>query len=100
MWLSLNFINLKKKKNILVSNENNRIRAELNNLIDANKKEIQLDLSDFDFTERQLEIIDLVKQGKTNKEIGQELFISENTVKYHLKSIYTMMGIENRWALR
>ena len=51
------------------------------------------------FTERQLQIIELVKQGKTNKEIGCQLFISENTVKYHLKIIYQTLGIENRYDL-
>ena len=37
--------------------------------------------------------------GKTNKEIGVELFISENTVKYHLKIIYEALNITNRSKL-
>lgn len=37
--------------------------------------------SDYNLTDRQLEIIKLVKEGKTNKEIGTALFISENTDK-------------------
>jgi DNA-binding CsgD family transcriptional regulator len=51
-------------------------------------------------THRQLEIVCLVNRGLTNKEIGQQLFISENTVKYHLKLIYSSLGIENRWELK
>lgn len=50
----------------------------------------------YNLTPRQLQIIDLVKQGKSNKEISAELFISENTVKYHLKVIFDILGIENR----
>lgn len=90
----------KKEKNRLIAQENDRIRAELKRLVLAQKKEAPLRLSDYELTLRQLDIINLVKQGKTNKEIGQELFISENTVKYHLKTIYTILGIANRWDLK
>lgn len=55
-----------------------------------------LDLSRYNLTPRQLEIIERVRQGKSNKEISTELFISENTVKYHLKIIFDILGIENR----
>lgn len=47
-------------------------------------------------TERQYEIIRLVKLGMTNKQIGSELYISENTVKYHLKGIFELLNISNR----
>ena len=50
-------------------------------------------------SERQTEIVNLVKKGLTNKEIAEQLFISENTVKYHLKSIYTLLGIDSRNSL-
>lgn len=52
--------------------------------------------SDYNLTDRQLEIIKLVKEGKTNKEIGTALFISENTVKYHLKVIYKTLNVIKR----
>ncbi|WP_316815436.1 LuxR C-terminal-related transcriptional regulator [Pedobacter nyackensis] len=45
---------------------------------------------------RHLEIIELVREGKTNKEIAAELFISDNTVKYHLKTIYDILEVNNR----
>ena len=41
-------------------------------------------------------IIQLVQSGKNNKEIAADLFISENTVKYHLKTIYTILEIKHR----
>jgi len=50
-------------------------------------------------SDRQFEIINLVKQGKTNKEIGNILFISENTVKYHLKNIYDTLSVTRRIEL-
>jgi DNA-binding CsgD family transcriptional regulator len=91
-----------KQKRALVESENDRIRAKLEKLsweldqIDHSK----VDLKKYDLSERQLEIIELIKQGKTNKEIGSALFISENTVKYHLKIIYNVLGIDNRISLK
>ncbi|MGV4414580.1 response regulator transcription factor [Chryseobacterium sp. T1] len=91
-----------RQKGLLIERENVRMRIELETLakeIDDTGEE-KLQTEDFDLTERQLEIIKLVREGKTNKEIGTELFISENTVKYHLKIIYNVLGIENRWDLK
>ncbi len=58
------------------------------------------DLNRYDLTVRQHEIIELVQQGKSNKEIADLLFISENTVKYHLKTIYEMLNVTRRTQLR
>ncbi|MGV0939630.1 MULTISPECIES: LuxR C-terminal-related transcriptional regulator [unclassified Empedobacter] len=94
--------NSNKEKNRFIQRENNRMRIELENFMkESNEKgEHLLHIEDYNLTERQLEIIELVKQGKTNKEIGEELFISENTVKYHLKIIYKALGIDNRLGLK
>lgn len=56
----------------------------------------KIDLSKFHITEKQWNIIELLKQGKSNKQIAEEMFISENTVKYHIKQIYDELKIENR----
>ncbi len=88
-----------KQKNTLIQNENSRMRSELEMRVSSEKKE-QININNGNLTERQLEIIDLVRQHKTNKEIGNELHISENTVKYHLKTIYNVLGIENRFELK
>lgn len=58
------------------------------------------DLNRYDLTIRQREIIVLVQQGKSNKEIADVLYISENTVKYHLKSIYETLGVKRRAQLQ
>ncbi|MDO6621477.1 LuxR C-terminal-related transcriptional regulator [Oceanihabitans sp. 1_MG-2023] len=90
-----------KQKNKLISNENKYIRLEVERLskeIDTNNNKGIIEIENL--TERQLEVVKLVKQGKTNKEIGNELFISENTVKYHLKAIYEILGVPNRIMLR
>ena len=50
-------------------------------------------------TARESEILKLVSQGATNREIAGQLFISENTVKNHLKNIMAKLHIRNRTQL-
>jgi DNA-binding NarL/FixJ family response regulator len=45
---------------------------------------------------REIEILRLIADGKENKEIAQELFISPQTVKNHISNILTKLQIENR----
>jgi len=45
---------------------------------------------------RELEILGAVATGHTNKEIAQELFISQATVKTHLVHIFDKLGVDNR----
>ena len=40
----------------------------------------------------------LVAEGYSYEEIGTRLFISANTVKFHLRSIYLRLGVRNRVA--
>lgn len=47
---------------------------------------------------RELEILKILATGATNKELAQQLFISEATVKTHLVHIYTKLGVDNRTA--
>ncbi|HPJ22827.1 MAG TPA: helix-turn-helix transcriptional regulator, partial [Clostridia bacterium] len=53
----------------------------------------------YNISEREREIIEALAQGKTNKEIAAELFISINTVKTHIKNIYRKLDIRNRVQL-
>lgn len=47
-------------------------------------------------TRREFEILDEVCSSKTNKEIGNKLYISEKTVKRHIANIYQKLQIKNR----
>lgn len=47
-------------------------------------------------SEREIEVVKLMAQGKSNKEIGSALFISEGTVKSHLKRIFGKLGVISR----
>lgn len=47
---------------------------------------------------RQLEVLGLLKEGQSNKEIAQILEISESTVKSHIKILFQALGVKNRTA--
>ncbi|PPD57834.1 response regulator transcription factor [Dehalogenimonas etheniformans] len=48
---------------------------------------------------REMEIAKLVSQGATNKELAKTLFITENTVKMHIRNILHKLEIKNRQQL-
>ena len=49
-----------------------------------------------ELSEREMEILQLIVRGRSNKEISSALFISEDTVKYHLKTLFNKLGVQDR----
>jgi DNA-binding NarL/FixJ family response regulator len=47
-------------------------------------------------TDREEEVLQLLARGKSNREIGAKLFISEFTVKAHVRGIFTKLDVSNR----
>jgi DNA-binding NarL/FixJ family response regulator len=47
-------------------------------------------------TNRELEILRCVAEGHTNARIGRDLWVTEQTVKFHLSNIYRKLGVSNR----
>ncbi len=47
-------------------------------------------------TNRELEVLKLIVSGKSNKEIGGELYISEATVKTHINNLLSKLGVSDR----
>jgi two-component system nitrate/nitrite response regulator NarL len=50
-------------------------------------------------TQREREVMLLVADGLSNKDVGRRLNVSEGTVKVHLNSIYKKVAVTNRTAL-
>jgi two-component system, NarL family, response regulator DegU len=49
-----------------------------------------------ELTERELEVLNALTDGLSNKAIGKRLWLSEQTVKFHLTSIYRKLGVSSR----
>jgi two-component system NarL family response regulator len=58
--------------------------------------EVPAETQDERLSARQLQVLTLVAEGKTYKEVGAMLHISERTVKYHMGEIVERLQLENR----
>jgi DNA-binding NarL/FixJ family response regulator len=47
-------------------------------------------------TERELQVLRGMSQGKSNAEIGRSLFLSEDTVKTHARRLFRKLGVNDR----
>jgi DNA-binding NarL/FixJ family response regulator len=73
-------------------------RAAFRRAVDE-AKPIYQSLSELNaLTEREREVLDLLAQGLTNKEIAEKLVITTNTVKRHLKAIFEKLDVHTRSA--
>lgn len=104
LFVLFKFLQSNKQRRILMEKEVEHMRARLEAYIEQSNNgksgdSFFLDLEKYDLKDRHIQIIQLIREGKTNKEIGAVLFISENTVKYHLKVIYEILNIDNRSSL-
>jgi DNA-binding NarL/FixJ family response regulator len=60
------------------------------------KRPVAVIEEDCPLTDRELEILKLVSEGHTNGRIARELWVTEQTVKFHLSNTYRKLGVANR----
>jgi ATP/maltotriose-dependent transcriptional regulator MalT len=53
-------------------------------------------LEELEITPRELEILELIAKGMSNREIAEKLFVSENTVKTHSSRVFDKLGAKRR----
>jgi DNA-binding NarL/FixJ family response regulator len=73
-------------------------RASFLKTVEEATKALAVDSELSVLTDREREVFDLLAQGKTNKEIAEVLFITTNTVKRHLKSVFEKLDVHTRSA--
>ena len=59
-------------------------------------KEKQLKYTILPLTQREKDVLLLIKQGYTNREIANELYVTEFTVKSHVSNIFKKLKVKNR----
>ena len=91
-----------KLQNDLYSKEIDELRLQIGTLLgeevvtsEFTAEEINNNLKE-PLSEREFEILQAISSNQTNKEIADSLFISINTVKFHLKKVYEKLGVANR----
>jgi DNA-binding NarL/FixJ family response regulator len=87
--------------NSIVAVHNNTIVINENILgkLHGNGKEVEPEIKNYDFTDREKEIIKAISEGLSNKEISSKLFISEGTIRNYITTILDKTGLEHRTAL-
>lgn len=91
-----------KKDRLRMKEEIEQMKEELNQYSQNSSDEkilnpeLDLLLNSNKLTDRQKDLLILLADGLSNKEIAEKLFISENTVKYHTKNIYNILDIKDR----
>ncbi|MEM9894987.1 MAG: tetratricopeptide repeat protein [Bacteroidota bacterium] len=89
-----------KEQNLL--HEISQLRAEIQSMIlmekqafDRPLEEINQELSD-PLSDREYDVLQKICSNKTNREIAEELYVSVNTIKTHLKNMYHKLGVNTR----
>ena len=86
IWLGLK---LTRKKEVLVVKE---VTVPATVPFSLNEQR----LKDLGITKRELEILELIAQGMSNREIAEKLFVSENTVKTHSSRLFDKLSAKRR----
>lgn len=86
IWLGLK---LKRKKEVVVVKE---VPVPGSHPFALNQER----LKDLGITKRELEILELIAQGMSNREIAEKLFVSENTVKTHSSRLFDKLSAKRR----
>lgn len=72
------------------------LEPEVTNKVMAKMKQKKEFLPHEELTNREMEVLLLMAQGKTNQEIADELFIAVKTVKVHVSNILSKLGVQDR----
>ncbi|WP_101845030.1 response regulator transcription factor [Halobacillus sp. Marseille-P3879] len=104
----VDFVSEKNEKNEGIIDESEQMTLEilsrciaqkLNDRFYTDNFENAFKNAEYNLTDREIEVLKLIRQGYSNKEIGENLFISVNTVKKHIRSLYQKFDVNNRSGL-
>lgn len=100
--ITYSLISKGKVKEQLLQSEINELRLQIKQLIDYQPEQSTISIEQLNkalkepLSDREFEVLQMAMTDKNNSEIAEKIFISTNTVKYHLKNIYNKLGVSNR----
>ena len=94
IWLGLKLTRPQEK--IVVKEIPVHVRVEVPVLVAAPFALDDSKRENLGITRRELEILELIAQGMSNREIAEKLFVSENTVKTHSSRVFDKLGAKRR----
>jgi len=104
--LSLLFYLYRKNSDLEIENKNSELqnylyqiselKDKVNNKTASLNKEFTNNFSDFGLSKREIEVLTHITAGLSNAEIAEKIFVSNNTIKTHIKNIYSKLDVKNR----
>lgn len=89
-------------KERLLTQEVDNLRLRIHSLVELSSESPEVDFDELNsrlvtpLSEREFEIFQLAISKHSNSEIAEKVFLSVNTVKFHLKKVYEKLGVNNR----
>lgn len=96
------FISRNKIKEQLMQTEISELRLQIKQLIDYKPEESSISLEQINkvlmepLSEREFEVLQMAMTDSNNSQIAEKIYVSTNTVKFHLKNVYQKLGVSNR----
>ncbi len=93
---STNNVNKALAKAIDLQEQLSLLRKEVKEYKGTSAKKKELHYPELPLTKRELEVLTLIRKGLTNNQIGEQLFITERTVKFHVTAILSKLNADTR----
>ncbi|WP_456423715.1 LuxR C-terminal-related transcriptional regulator [Lutibacter sp.] len=74
----------------------NELKEKATNKTLIETEKINDNFSEFGLSKREIEVLEYISDGLSNDEISKKMFVSNNTIKTHIKNIYSKLDVKNR----
>ncbi|WP_456375959.1 response regulator transcription factor, partial [Lutibacter sp.] len=74
----------------------NELKEKATNKTRIETERINDNFSEFGLSKREIEVLQYISEGLSNDEISKKMFVSNNTIKTHIKHIYSKLDVKNR----
>jgi len=90
----------RKNSDLEIENKNSELQNYILQVKELKEKAISKNFSDnfseFGLSKREIEVLQYISEGLSNDEISEKMFVSNNTIKTHIKNIYAKLDVKNR----